>query len=62
MRAEIETLAGEITQSLARLGGIFDYDAAKRRLAELAELAGTEGFWDDPATAQGVMRELSTAE
>ncbi len=38
-------------------GGVFDWDAAQGRLAELDGRAGEEGFWSDAAAAQAVMRE-----
>ncbi len=43
-------------------GGIFDYDAARTRLDELSTLAEDPAFWNDPAAAQGVMRERTRLE
>ncbi len=38
-------------------GGIFDWDNATRRLAELNALVEDPKLWDDSARAQGIMRE-----
>jgi peptide chain release factor 2 len=38
-------------------GGIFDWDVANRRLAELTEKAEAPNFWDDPEQAQNLSRE-----
>jgi peptide chain release factor 2 len=43
-------------------GGIFDYDAARRRLDELNAQAEDPAFWNDPAGAQAVMRERTRLE
>jgi peptide chain release factor 2 len=43
-------------------GGIFDYDAARRRLGELNGQAEDPAFWHDPARAQTVMRERTRLE
>ncbi len=43
-------------------GGIFDYDAARRRLGELNAQAEDPAFWNDPVGAQGVMRERTRLE
>ena len=43
-------------------GGIFDYDAARKRLDELSQLAEDPAFWNDPAAAQTVMRERTRLE
>ena len=39
------------------LGGIFDLAGLKSRLAELDEIMGGPGFWDDPKEAQVVSQE-----
>ncbi|HHW13377.1 MAG TPA: peptide chain release factor 2 [Firmicutes bacterium] len=41
---------------------IFDLDRKKARLQELQEIMAAPGFWDDPATAQRVTREVSQLE
>jgi peptide chain release factor 2 len=38
-------------------GGIFDIDGKKRRIEELDEQTGAEGFWNAADKAQGVLRE-----
>ncbi len=38
-------------------GGIFDWDAANRRLDELNQQAEDPKLWDDPEAAQAMMRE-----
>ena len=38
-------------------GGIFDWDVANRRLAELTEKAEAPNFWNDPEQAQKLSRE-----
>ena len=38
-------------------GGIFDIDGKKRRIAELDEQTGAEGFWNAADKAQTVLRE-----
>jgi peptide chain release factor 2 len=43
-------------------GGIFDYDAAKRRLAELTAQAENPDLWQDPETAQKILRERTRLE
>lgn len=43
-------------------GGVFDWDVAERRFAELTNLAEDPKFWDDPQKAQELMRERSRLE
>jgi peptide chain release factor 2 len=43
-------------------GGIFDYDAARRRLDELNAATEDPAFWTDQARAQAVMRERTRLE
>lgn len=43
-------------------GGIFDYDAARKRLEELNAQSEDPAFWNDPAGAQTVMRERTRLE
>jgi peptide chain release factor 2 len=44
---------------LSRSRSAFDDAAARRRLAELDERSRSNEFWDDPDSAQRVMKELS---
>jgi peptide chain release factor 2 len=41
-------------------GGVFDLAAKEKEVAELEKRASAPDFWDDPETAQGVMRKLSS--
>ncbi|MBU6162929.1 MAG: PCRF domain-containing protein, partial [Myxococcales bacterium] len=43
-------------------GGIFDVARLTERLAELDDLAGTPGFWDDAERAQKAMEERGGCE
>jgi peptide chain release factor 2 len=47
---------------LANLAEVLDVDVARARLAELSELAGQPGLWDDPERARQVTTELSRRE
>ena len=40
--------------------GIFDVDGAKRRVAEIDDLAGAPEFWNDQARAQTLLKEQAT--
>ena len=40
-------------------GGIFDLDAKAEEITQLEKRASTPDFWDDPETAQKVMRRLA---
>ncbi len=42
---------------LSSCGGIFDLEAAQRRLDELNSLAGDPDLWEDPTAAEKLMRE-----
>ena len=44
------------------LGGVFDWDVAERRLAELNNLAEDPTLWDKPQEAQKLMQERSKLE
>ncbi|MEK9752719.1 MAG: peptide chain release factor 2 [Rhodospirillaceae bacterium] len=57
MRAEIESQASEIKQSIELLRRHLDYDEAKLRLEELNSLAEDPNLWNDSGRAQAVMRE-----
>ncbi len=43
-------------------GGIFDWDRANKRLAELNALAGASELWSDSAKAQKILRERTQLE
>lgn len=43
-------------------GGIFDWDASQKRLAELNAEAENPDLWNDPAQAQSIMRERQQLE
>ena len=43
-------------------GGIFDYDQAVIRLEELNAIAENPELWNNPAKAQGVMRERTALD
>ncbi|MGH6660888.1 MAG: peptide chain release factor 2 [Rhodospirillales bacterium] len=62
MRAEVENLATEIKQSLDLLRRHLDFDAARRRLAELNAKAEDPKFWNNTGEAQAVMRERNRLE
>ncbi|MBF0561041.1 MAG: peptide chain release factor 2 [Alphaproteobacteria bacterium] len=57
MRAEVESLANEIKQSMALLRRHLDWDRAHARLDELNTLAEDPSLWGNPATAQKILRE-----
>ena len=44
------------------LGGVFDWEPAERRLAELNALSEDPTFWDSPRKAQKLMQERSRLE
>jgi len=44
---------------LSIFGGIFDLDAKAEEITQLEKRASTPDFWDDPETAQKVMRRLA---
>ncbi|MCK9910835.1 hypothetical protein MXD81_16930, partial [Microbacteriaceae bacterium K1510] len=43
-------------------GGIFDWDTAQQRLAELNKRAEDPSFWNDPRGAQKLMRQRQQLE
>ena len=57
MRAEIETTVAEIKNSLELLRQRMGWETAKHRLEEFNARVEDPGLWDDPAKAQGLMRE-----
>ncbi|MHA7870974.1 MAG: peptide chain release factor 2 [Hyphococcus sp.] len=62
MRAEIETLATEIKQSLELLRRRLDWDKAQRELDELNARAEDPKLWDDPENAQALMQKRNALE
>ncbi|MEO3430744.1 peptide chain release factor 2 [Pelagibius sp. CAU 1746] len=62
MRAEIQAVADEVRQSLALLRRHLDVDAATLRLDELNAEAENPELWNDPESAQKVMRERTHLE
>ncbi len=62
MRAEIETMAEEIRQSVALLRRHLDWDNALRRLDELNALSEDPNLWNDAAAAQKLMRERTSLD
>lgn len=57
MRAEIETLASEIHNSLELLAQRMDWNTAEFRLEEFNAMSEDPGLWSDPDKAQKLMRE-----
>lgn len=57
MRAEIETLASEIHNSLELLAQRMDWDTAEFRLEEFNAMSEDPDLWSDPDKAQKLMRE-----
>jgi peptide chain release factor 2 len=51
-----------LSKRLVCCGGIFDVDAATRRLAELSALTEDPNLWSDAARAQKLMRERNELE
>lgn len=41
-----------------RSGGIFDYDKRKVKIIELTEQTQDPAFWDNPSTAQNIMKKI----
>ena len=62
MRAEMQSLADEITQTISLLRRHLDWDKANARLSELNDLAEDPNLWNDPQKAQGLMRERQQLE
>ncbi len=57
MRAEIQTLVGEIETSLELLRQRLGWETAQHRLEEFNARVEDPNLWDDPAKAQKLMRE-----
>ncbi|MEX0643907.1 MAG: peptide chain release factor 2 [Parvularculaceae bacterium] len=62
MRAEIDTLARQIKQSLELLRRRLDWDAAQERLKLLNAKAEDPGLWSDAQAAQRVMQERNALD
>ncbi len=62
MRAEMQTLADEITQAISLLRRHLDWDVANKRLAELNVAAEDPELWNDAGKAQLLMKERQTLE
>ena len=41
-----------------KFGGVFDSEAVKKRIAEKEAVAGAEGFWNDPKSAEKLLSEI----
>lgn len=57
MKAEIEALKENISQSIALLRRRVDWEKSERRVDELDALSQDPNFWDNPQTAQTLLRE-----
>ncbi|HEU0045169.1 peptide chain release factor 2 [Sphingomonas sp.] len=57
MRAEAQAHVDQINEALALLRRFLDWDRALRRLDELNARVEDQALWNDPKTAQAVMRE-----
>jgi peptide chain release factor 2 len=57
MRAEIQTIAGEIEKSLSLLAQRMERDTASHRLEEFNARVEDPTLWDDPDAAQKLMRD-----
>ncbi|MEO0546575.1 MAG: peptide chain release factor 2 [Pseudomonadota bacterium] len=62
MRAEMQTLADEITQTISLLRRHLDWEKAVRRLSELNDAAEDPDLWNDAAKAQALMKERQSLE
>ncbi|HZZ25912.1 MAG TPA: peptide chain release factor 2 [Roseiarcus sp.] len=62
MRAEAEQLVESIKQSVGLLRRHLDVDAAQRRLGELNAKSEDPSLWNDPESAEKVMRERTMLE
>ncbi len=62
MRAEMQTLADEITQTISLLRRHLNWDKANARLAALNEAAEDPDLWNDAGKAQLLMKERQALE
>ena len=60
MRAETQNLVAEIEKSLSLLQQRMDWDTAEHRLEEFNARVEDPNLWDDPASAQKLMRDRQT--
>ncbi|MCF2872747.1 peptide chain release factor 2 [Octadecabacter sp. G9-8] len=57
MRAEIQTIVGDIDKSLTLLAQRMDHETASHRLEEFNARVEDPNLWDDPDAAQKLMRD-----
>ncbi|MEL6968247.1 MAG: peptide chain release factor 2 [Pseudomonadota bacterium] len=62
MRAEMQTLADEITQAISLLRRHLDWEKAVKRLDELNAAAEDPDLWNDAGKAQTLMKERQSLE
>ncbi|MEL7229580.1 MAG: peptide chain release factor 2 [Pseudomonadota bacterium] len=62
MRAEMQTLADEITQAISLLRRHLDWEKANTRLVELNAAAEDPNLWNDAGKAQAMMKERQSLE
>ncbi|WDI30872.1 peptide chain release factor 2 [Hyphococcus flavus] len=62
MRAEMQTLADEIKQSVELLRRRLDWDKSKKELDELNAKAEDPNLWDNPEEAQSLMQKRTALE
>ncbi|EFL90112.1 peptide chain release factor 2 [Ahrensia sp. R2A130] len=62
MRAEMQTLADEITQAISLLRRHLDWEKANTRLEELNAASEDPDLWNDPGKAQLLMKERQQLE
>ncbi|MEE8530996.1 MAG: peptide chain release factor 2 [Hyphomicrobium sp.] len=62
MRAELQKLVDSIKEALALLRRHLDWDTAEARLAEFNKQAEDPSLWNDPRSAQKVMRQRQQLE
>ncbi|WP_406568088.1 peptide chain release factor 2 [Caldinitratiruptor microaerophilus] len=60
MLEDIARRAERIKARLAELRGSLDWDGRQRRIGELEARSARPDFWDDPAQAQKVLKELGS--
>lgn len=62
MRAEMQTLADEVTQAISLLRRHLDWEVANSRLEELNAAAEDPDLWNDAGKAQALMKERQQLE
>ena len=58
MRAEVQNIVADIEKSVTLLAQRLDVETAQHRLEEFNARVEDPNLWDDPAAAQGLMRDL----